>query len=248
MKQPKLRDSRYLVKELYSLGQIPKEVLAKIGAGIVFRLHTGRKDISGDDWGDILAEAVDGEHLAKPLGLSDVVTATMAWSAKTVKSAHPFTQLAVRLISGRNSPDYSYGIEDPHDDIQKTGDAVLGIWNGRVDIAQAHFPKIRVIVLIRNYECTEFTLYEELIERYKIQDYEWRENSQNNLEGYCKESNTKAFTWQPHGSQFTIHSVVPDSAIRFRLRRPPVLTQALALKNIGFDDHWIEIVESEQTL
>ena len=85
MKQPRLRDSRHLVQEVFPLGEIPNEIITKIGDGIVFRLHTGRKDITGDDWGDILASAVGGEHLAKPLGLSDVVTPTTAWSAKTVK-------------------------------------------------------------------------------------------------------------------------------------------------------------------
>ena len=243
MKQPRLRDSRHLVQEVFPLGEIPNEIITKIGAVIVFRLHTGRKDITGDDWGDILASAVGGEHLAKPLGLSDVVTPTTAWSAKTVKSTHPFSQSTVRLISGRNSPDYSYGIEDPHDDIQKTGDAVLGIWNGRVDIAQAHHPRIRVIVLVRNYDCSEFVVYEELLEHFVINDYEWRENSQSNFEGFEKSTNKKVFTWQPHGSQFTIHSTIPDNAIKFKVRRPPVQTQESALKNIGFDESWIEIMD-----
>lgn len=31
---------------------------------------------------------------------------------------------SVKLISGRCSPDYSYGITDPHKDVQKTGEAV----------------------------------------------------------------------------------------------------------------------------
>ncbi|MDO4511849.1 MAG: hypothetical protein Q4B68_08540 [Bacteroidales bacterium] len=242
MKQPKLRDSRLLGKELFPLGEIPSEIVKKIGAGIVFRLHTGRKDISGDDWGDILASAVGGQHLGKPLGISDVITDTIAWSAKTVKNPSPFNQTIARLISGRNSPDYSYGIEDPHDDIQKTGDAVLGIWNGRVDIAKAHHPKIRAIVLIRNYECSEFVLYEEPIEHFNIREFEWRENKNSNLEGYVKGTDIKRFIWQPHGSQFTIVSVVPDNAIKFRVRRPPIQTQEDVLKNIGFDDSWIEII------
>lgn len=49
MKQPRLRDSRHLVQEVFPLGKIPNEIITKIGAGIVFRLHTGRKDITGDD-------------------------------------------------------------------------------------------------------------------------------------------------------------------------------------------------------
>lgn len=242
MKQPRLRDSRNLISELYPLGNIPENIITKIAAGIVYRAHTGRKDITGDDWGDILADAVDGIHYAKPVGITDVATKTTAWSAKTVKTSNPFTSVNVRLISGRNSPDFSYGIEDPHDDVQKTGDAVLGIWNGRVDIAQAHHPRIRVNVLVRNYELTEFVMYEEYLEHFRISDYEWKENDRGNLEGFHKRTGEKCFTWQPHGSQFTIHSVVPDDAIKFRVRRPPLLTQEAALENIGFDESWIEIL------
>lgn len=221
---------------------MPKDIIAKIASGIVYRIHTGRKDITGDDWGDILANAVGGEHYAQPIGLTDLATDTTAWSAKTVKAKNPFTTANVRLISGRNSPDYSYGIEDPHDDVQKTGDAVLGIWNGRVDIAQARHSRIRVNVLIRNNDLTEFVMYEEYLEHFRIGDYEWRENERNNLEGFHKHTHNKCFTWQPHGSQFTIHSVVPDDAIKFRVRRPPILTPENALKNIGFDESWIEFL------
>ena len=242
MRQPRLRDSRNLISELYPLGQVPQNIITKIAEGIVYRAHTGHKDITGDDWGDILADAVDGVHYAKPVGITDVATNTTAWSAKTVKTNNPFTFVNVRLISGRNSPDFSYGIEDPHDDVQKTGDAVLGIWNGRVDIAQAHHSRIRVNVLVRNYELTEFVMYEEYLEHFRISDYEWRENERGNLEGFHKRTGEKLFTWQPHGSQFTIHSIVPDDAIKFRVRRPPLLTQEMALENIGFDESWIEIL------
>ena len=89
----------------------------------------GRKDITGEDWGDIFSKAIDGKHLNSPLGIADVVKGKTAWSMKTVKTAHPLTAKKVRLISGRCSPDYSYGIEDPHADIQKTGETVLAIWN-----------------------------------------------------------------------------------------------------------------------
>lgn len=242
MKQPKLRDSHNLAGEPYSLGRMSAEMITAIGAGIVYRIHTGRKDISGDDWGEILADVVGGEHLAKPLGLSDVITASTAWSAKTVKAGKPFTQTSVRLISGRNSPDFSYGIEDPHDDVQKTGEAVLGIWNGRVDIAQAHHPRVRVIVLIRNHDCTEFVVYEEYLQHYRIGDYEWRENAQNNFEGFDRHTGEKRFVWQPHGSQFTILANVPDDAVKFRVRRPPVMTKESALQAIGFNSSWVEIL------
>lgn len=242
MKQPRLRDSRKLSHEFWPLGLIPLSVIHKFAAGFVYRLYCGHKDITGDDWGDIFAEAIGGVHLAKPLGLSDIVTDSTAWSAKTVKSKDPFSQQTVRLISGRNSPDYSYGIEDPHENIQDTGDAVLGIWNGRVDIAQAHHSQLRSIVLLRNYDCTEFVVYEEYLEHFNISEYEWRENPQANLEGFNKLSGAKWFTWQPHGSQFSIHSAVPCNAIKFRVKRPPVISQEDVLHRIGFSESWVEIL------
>lgn len=85
-------------------------------------------------------------------------------------------------------------------------------------------------------------MYEEYLEHFRISDYEWRENERGNLEGFHKRTGEKLFTWQPHGSQFTIHSIVPDDAIKFRVRRPPLLTQKTALENIGFDESWIEIL------
>ena len=100
-----------------------------------------------------------------------------------------------------------------------------------------------MIVLVRNYDCSEFVVYEELLEHFVINDYEWRENSQSNFEGFEKSTNKKVFTWQPHGSQFTIHSTIPDNAIKFKVHRPPVQTQESALKNIGFDESWIEIMD-----
>ena len=51
------------------------------------------------------------------------------------------------------------------------------------------------------------------------------------------------FTWQPHGSQFTIHTDVPEEAIRFRVKQPPTLQKSDVLKGIDFDDSWITIVE-----
>ncbi len=73
MKQPRLRDSKNLIQELYPLGQFSKDMITTIGANIVYLLHTGRNDMSGNDWGDILAETVGGTHLSSPVGIADVV-------------------------------------------------------------------------------------------------------------------------------------------------------------------------------
>lgn len=242
MKQPKLRDSRNLITELYPINKVPRDVINKLGADIVYMMYTGRRDLTGNDWGDIFAKAVEGIHLSRPFGIVDVAKDNTAWSMKTVKSTNPFNSQAVRLISGRCSPDYSYGIEDPHDDIQKTGEAVLAIWNSRVDIALSHYPRARVSVLIRNDELTSFTLYEEYLEHFNISDFEWRENTNSNLEGINKHTGIKQFVWQPHGSQFTIISHVPDDALKFKVRKPELLPQEKASESIGFDTSWIEIL------
>lgn len=137
MRHPRLRDSkRLLTLEPYPINEIPQEIIKKVGKRLVYMLCVGRKDLTGDDWGNVFADAIGGTHLQSPIGIADVTFEKMAWSMKTVKTANPHRdEAAIRLISGRCSPDYSYGITDPHDDIQKIGRAVLNIWNERVNIA-----------------------------------------------------------------------------------------------------------------
>lgn len=242
MIQPKLRDARRLAPEPYPVNRLPREHITQIGAGIVFLLHTGRKDMGGDDWGDIFARAIGGTHLSSPVGIADVVCDKMAWSMKTVKNRDPHAADSVRLISGRCSPDFSFGILDPHEDVQKTGEAVLAIWNSRVDIAMSHYPRVRVAVLLRDEDLSQFTLYEEYLEHFNLADYEWRENPKGNLWGYHRRTGAHQFVWQPHGSQFTILSPVPADATRFRVRHPEPLSREETLRGIGFDETWVEIM------
>jgi hypothetical protein len=51
----------------------------------VYNFAVGKSDISGEDWGDIFAKAVDGGHLSSPVGLADVVLEGQAWSVKSVR-------------------------------------------------------------------------------------------------------------------------------------------------------------------
>lgn len=240
MQQPRLRDARNLAEELYPINKLPKDKVVRIAGHIVYLLHTDRHDMTGDDWGDIFAEVIGGEHYSSPVGIADVAKGKMAWSMKTVKNSRPFTATSLRLISGRCSPDYSFGIEDTHADIQKTGEAVLAIWNARVDIALAHFTRVRVNVLVRNADMTSFTLFEEYLEHFNIADYEWRENRNGNFEGFNRQTGAKCFAWQPHGAQFTILTNVPDDVIRFRVRKPGLLPREKALADLGFDPSWVE--------
>lgn len=244
MKHPRLRDGNKLQSfEPYPLNEFPEDLIVKIGGYIVYLLYIGRNDISGQDWGDAFSDAIGGVHLDSPVGIADVVLNKMAWSMKTVKNSNPFRARIVRLISGRCSPDYSYGITDPHKDIQQTGRAVLGIWNERVNLAHDNFNPIRTAVLIRSNDSLSYTLFEEDNQRFRSSDYIWELNQNGNLIGKHIETNKICFTWQPHGSQFTIHTHVPENAMKFRIKRPPLLTKQDILEKIKFDDSWIDIIK-----
>lgn len=243
MRHPRLRDGRkHISSEIYPLNEIPDEIIFKIAGYFTYLLYTGRKDISGEDWGDAFAKAIGGTHLDSPVGIADVVLGKMSWSMKTVKNSNPLKVEKVRLISGRCSPDYSYGITDPHEDIEKTGRAVLGIWNERINLALDNYNQVRTMVLVRSDDCLSYCLFEKDIHRYPTNDYVWETNKNGNLLGKERNSKRTCFTWQPHGSQFTIHEDVPQSAVRFTIKQPPIISQDVILDTIGFDPSWVKII------
>ncbi len=244
MEHPKLRDSkRLLTREPYPINEIPDSIVRLIGKKFVYMLCIGRKDLTGDDWGNVFAEAIGGEHLQSPIGIADVVYDKMAWSMKTVKNSNPHrVEATVSLISGRCSPDYSYGITDPHEDIEKTGRAVLNIWNERVNIAQDYYNPLRTSVLVRSTDLLSYTLFEEENHRYVANQYRWEENNNGNLIGIDLETGDIRFTWQPHGSQFTIHTRVPKNAVKFIIKQPPILDVEEILRQIHYNDNWVEIL------
>ena len=224
------------------MGQIPDAVLREVGKQIVHRLAVGMGDIEGNDFGTIFANAVGGEHLSRPLGLADVLWNGCAWSVKTVKLGRPFRANHARFISGRNSPDYSLGITDPHVDAAATGRAVLAIWNSRINRAMEECEDLRIAFLVRNIAAKEFVLFEEAAQRFIPDDYLWSFNKSNNLEGRGKVSGKHWFTWQPHGSQFTILRDIPGSARQFTINHNvPLVDPAAILAHVQFRDSWIEI-------
>jgi len=145
------------------------------------------------------------------------------------------------VISGRNSPGYSYSIDNVLQDIQLTGTAVLNIWNERVNIALDKFDSLRTVILIREVNNLEFTLFEIETHKFPTNEYDWRLNKNSNLEGIDKTKKFHIFTWQPHGSQFTIRYTVPSSSIRFQIKRPQMLDFDNTLEQIGFDESWVTI-------
>ena len=222
---------------------MPDSVLVGIGKQIVHRLAVGLGDITGDDFGTILAAALQAVHRPKPLGIGDVEWNGCAWSAKTVKASRPFNTRKIRLISGRNSPDFSLSIENPHEDIHATGEAVLSIWNARVDQALAEYQDLRIAILIRNVETREFVVFEEEAQRFVPTDYEWSYTKQGNLQAISRATGAHTFSWQFSGSQFTILKNVPSSARRFKIGPDvPLIEPDVVWANIGFEDDWIELL------
>lgn len=202
--------------------------------------------MTGDDFQTIFAKAVGGEHRAKPLGLGDVEQNGCAWSVKTVKGK--WSRTRVRLISGRNSPDYSLGIANPREDIAATGRAVLSIWNERVNEALGIFDELRIAVLIRDMAARQFLIFEEEAQRFIPEDYSWRltsptkQNPQGNLAGYDRASGVHCFTWQPHGSQFTVVRAVPGSRRRFEIGpNVPLVDPNVVLTYVKYRPGWITI-------
>lgn len=49
------------------------------------------------------------------------------------------------------------------------------------------------------------------------------------------------FTWQPHGSQFTIVEEVPEECLIIRVKQPEKLDKNTVLQALGFDKSWVTV-------
>jgi hypothetical protein len=226
----------------YPLNQFPSDFGLKLGKEIVYILATkSTSDIAGEEWEQIFATCINGLWKPSNVGLDDVVLANCAWSAKSVKSSKPHTQKVIRLISGRNSPTYSYDQKNLDVDPQVTGYQVLEIWNSRVDSIRAKFSNLRTVVLIKSDDLTELAVFEFNTVFYPMDHYIWRENKKGNLEGFDIVTKTHKFTWQPHGSQFTIIEPVPDDCLLIKIKKPAKLKKDEVLTALNFDDKWITV-------
>lgn len=243
-KEPKLKGVEKYRPE-YPLGQFPAGFALELGKEIVYLLATRNPPaLEGSDWERIFAMCIGAKWTPSNVGLDDVQFRQMAWSAKTVKNKSPFTARHVRLISGRNSPDYSFQIENVHtEDANTLGEMILGIWNARVVEVRKRFATTRTVVLVKGDDLSELSVFEEETVRFLPEEYEWEWNQRNNLDGYLKGTDVKRFTWQPHGAQFTVISKIPDNRLRLRIRRPPLLNREEVQRQLDFDDSWVEVVK-----
>ena len=71
--RPRLRDNAQLLTQtLYPLNVFPTEIINKIGGYLVYLIYIGRKDVSGNDWGDAFADAIDGTQVDSTIYLKDI--------------------------------------------------------------------------------------------------------------------------------------------------------------------------------
>lgn len=243
-KSPRLRTVNKSVSA-YPLNQFNSDFPYVLGQEIVYLLASkGRADLQGNEWEQIFALCIGAEWKPSNVGLDDVVMGNTAWGAKTVKSGiEDFTNLKqVRLISGRNSPIYSYGgTIDTTADPNLIGEQILEIWNERVSAIREKYKHLRTVVLVKSTDLTEVAVFEFDTIRYDPELFKFEWNKRGNLEGFVKGTKLKQFVWQPHGSQFTIIEKVPDQTLILKIKKPEILDKDKVLTAIGFDKSWVTI-------
>ena len=243
-KSPKLRTVRKTISA-FPLNEFPKDFPFLLGKELIYLLASkGKPELEGSDWENIFANCIGAVWKPSNVGLDDVVLGNTAWGAKTVKATKPSEKKKVRLISGRNSPVYSFGeridvAADPND----IGKLVLEIWNERVSAIREKFKHLRTVVLIKSNDLSEVVVFEFDTIRYDTELYKWEWNKNNNLVGIDKRTGEHKFTWQPHGSQFTIIEEAPKKSLIIRIKQPKPLDKEQILKALGFDKSWITVIQ-----
>lgn len=241
-KSPKLRTVEKSVSA-FPLNKFSTEFPFLLGKELIYLLASrGKAILEGSDWESIFADCIGADWKPSNVGLDDVVLGNTAWGAKTVKATTPSKASKVRLISGRNSPVYSFDEKiDTGADPNEVGGLVLDIWNERVSAVRERFKNLRTVVLIKSNDLSEVVVFEFETIRYDKELYSWEWNKNKNLVGKDKKNDVHRFTWQPHGSQFTIVEDVPENKVIIRIKQPKTLDKETILKAIGFNKSWIEI-------
>ncbi|MDL5045824.1 hypothetical protein QQ054_07220 [Oscillatoria amoena NRMC-F 0135] len=241
--RPKLRTVQKY-QPPWPLNKFPAHFAFNLGKEVVYLLATrGTPRLEGTDWEEIFARLVGAQWRPSNVGLDDIILEQTAWGAKTVKNKKPSTVAKVRLISGRNSVAFSFGEEKVKNvDPSKMGDKVLSIYNERVASVRKKFQHLRTVVLIKSDDLLELAAFEFDTIMYDPKAHWWQWNDRDNLEGYDKNGDRHVFTWQPHGSQFTIIEDVPDNRLAIRIKKPPVLDRNKVLTALKFDGSWIEVI------
>lgn len=240
--EPKLRTVNK-AKPPYELNKFPKSFIDTLGKELVYLMAT--KDsysLEGNEWEQIFANCINATWKPSNVGLDDIILGSCCWGAKTViaSSKNILNQKTVRLISGRNSPAYSFEEDNIlHQDPNYIGRLVLDIWNERVSAVRQIYKFVRTVVLVKGKTFDEFMVFETDTVRYDSELYEFKWNKKNNLEGYSKADGKHCFTWQPHGSQFTIIEEIPSNYTAIKVKKPDKLDKKQVLDAVGYNKSWI---------
>lgn len=243
--EPKLRTVNKAIPP-YELNKFPKSFVVTLGKELVYLMAT--KDtysLEGSEWEQIFANCINATWKPSNVGLDDIVLGSCCWGAKTViaSSKNILDQKTVRLISGRNSPAYSFEEDNIlHQDSNYIGKLVLEIWNERVSAVRQIYKFVRTVVLVKSKQFNEFMVFETDTVRYDPELYYFKWNKRNNLEGYSKADDAHYFTWQPHGSQFTIIEKIPEKYIAIRVKKPDKLDKVQVLNAVGYDKSWVTLI------
>lgn len=242
-KPPRLRTVEKVVPP-YPLNQFPQNFGFNLGKEIIYLSATkDNLSLEGQEWEKIFAFCIGAQWKPSNVGLDDVVLGSCAWGAKTIKAKVPSKQKTIRLISGRNSPNYSFGETRTDVNPNYLGSMVLEIWNERVSAIRMKYKHLRTVVLMKSQALDELGVFEFDTIRYDTNLYSWEWNKNNNLVGKSKSNDKHCFTWQPHGSQFTILEQVPNDCMIIKIKKPEKLNKDAILKKVGFTKDWIQVLK-----
>ncbi len=243
--EPRLRTVNK-VKPPYTLNHFPNSFVKKLGEEITYMRATKEAmALEGNEWEQIFATCVGADWKPSNVGLDDVVLGNCCWGAKTVFGVNLKNKKTVRLICGRNSPIYSFGEGNitTEADPNHIGKLVLEIWNERVSAVREIFKFVRTVVLVKSMDFSQYLIFETDTVRYDPEQFYFEWNKKGNLEGFSKDTHFHKFTWQPHGSQFTIIEEIPENRLHIQLKEPEKLSKETVLSNLGFDESWIVVFD-----
>lgn len=231
----------------FDMNIFPARFVDTFAGEIVYMMATKQTmSIEGSEWEQIFAACVGADWKPSNVGLDDVVLDNCCWGAKTVfaGSKDISAQKAVRLVCGRNSPTFSFGVDRiTSEDPDVIGKMVLDIWNERVSAVRQLFKFVRTVVLVKAKDFSEYLIFELDTVRYDHELYCFKWNKNNNLEGYDKKTNKHRFTWQPSGSQFTIIEEIPQERLHIKVKKPELIGKEVLLRTMNFDSSWYTVVK-----
>ena len=244
MKEPRLRTVQKAIAP-YNLNEFPPVFIDTFAREIVYlRATRPAMSLEGSDWEQIFANCINAEWKPSNVGLDDIVLGNCCWGAKTVKGIRNLAkQDKVRLISGRNSPTFSFG-EDKiiSADPNEIGRMVLDIWNERVSAIRQIYKFARTVVLVKGLDYNDYLIFEEETVRYEPELFTFVWNKNTNLEGFSKQGEHR-FTWQPSGSQFTIITTIPANRLHIRVQAPKIIDKSQLLEALHFDNTWYSVMK-----